>query len=77
MTRPECSEDAAGGRGSAAEGSTHWLRHTHGTHTIAAGVPADVVQNNLGHASIATTGIYVHSEKKRRHAEMARLVNQR
>ena len=55
--------------------STHWLRHTHGTHAVAAGIPADVVQNNLGHASIATTGIYVHTEKKRRHAEMQRLLH--
>ena len=55
--------------------STHWLRHTHGTHAVAAGIPVDVVQNNLGHSSIATTGIYVHTEKKRRHAEMQRLLH--
>jgi site-specific recombinase XerD len=54
--------------------STHWLRHTHGTHAIAAGVAADVVQNNLGHASIATTGIYINTEKKRRHEQMQRLM---
>ena len=34
--------------------STHWLRHTHGAHTLAAGTPIEVVQNNLGHASLAT-----------------------
>ena len=55
--------------------SKHWLRHTHGTNAVADGIPADVVQNNLGHASIATTGIYVHTEKKRRHAEMQRLLH--
>ena len=54
--------------------STHWLRHTHGSHAIAAGVPADVVQANLGHASIATTGIYITTEKKRRHSEMQRML---
>jgi len=58
------------------QASTHWLRHTHGSHAIAAGVPIDVVQNNLGHASIATTGIYVTSEKRRRHAEVSRLISQ-
>ena len=58
------------------QASTHWLRHTHGSHAIAAGVPIDVVQNNLGHASIATTGIYVTSEKKRRHTEVSRFTSQ-
>jgi site-specific recombinase XerD len=58
------------------QASTHWLRHTHGSHAIAAGVPIDVVQNNLGHASVATTGIYVTSEKRRRHAEVSRLTSQ-
>jgi site-specific recombinase XerD len=57
------------------QASTHWLRHTHGSHAIAAGVPIDVVQNNLGHASVATTGIYVASEKRRRHAEVSRLLS--
>jgi integrase len=57
------------------QASTHWLRHTHGSHAIAAGVPIDVVQNNLGHASVATTGIYVTSEKRRRHAEVSRLLS--
>ncbi len=37
--------------------STHWLRHTHGSHALngrpgETGVPIQVVQNNLGHASI-------------------------
>jgi integrase len=44
--------------------STHWLRHTHGSHALQgrAGhspVPVQVVQNNLGHASIATTSMYL------------------
>jgi len=54
--------------------SAHWLRHTHGTHAVAAGIPAGVVQDNLGHASISTTGNYVHSERRRRHQEMQRLL---
>jgi site-specific recombinase XerD len=49
------------------EASVHWLRHTHGSHAVAAGVPTDVVQANLGHESLATTSIYVRSEKTRRH----------
>ena len=47
--------------------STHWLRHTYGSHAVARGVPADVVQSNLGHESLATTSIYVRAEKGRRH----------
>nr|ART89673.1 integrase [uncultured bacterium] len=35
--------------------SGHWLRHTYGTRAIAAGVPPDVVQAQLGHASLETT----------------------
>jgi site-specific recombinase XerD len=49
------------------EASTHWLRHTHGSHGAARGVPQDVLQANLGHASLATTSIYVKAEKGRRH----------
>jgi integrase len=47
--------------------STHWLRHTHGSHAVAAGTPIEVVQANLGHASLATTTRYVTAEAKRRH----------
>jgi site-specific recombinase XerD len=49
------------------EATTHWLRHTHGSHAVARGVPPDVLQANLGHQSLATTSIYVQAEKKRRH----------
>ena len=50
-----------------AEASTHWLRHTYGSHAAAKGVPQDVLQANLGHESLATTSIYVKAEKGRRH----------
>ncbi|MCY0386282.1 tyrosine-type recombinase/integrase [Robbsia sp. Bb-Pol-6] len=46
--------------------STHWLRHTFGTQAIEAGIPLDIVQENLGHASPATTSIYVTTELDRR-----------
>lgn len=49
------------------EASTHWLRHTYGSHAAARGVPQDVLQANLGHESLATTSIYVRAEKARRH----------
>lgn len=53
-----------------AAASTHWLRHTHGSHAVAAGTPLDVLQQNLGHASLDTTTIYTTSEERRRMKEM-------
>ena len=49
-----------------ASGSTHWMRHTYGTHAVAAGMPLDVVQQNMGHASLDTTTGYTVSEERRR-----------
>ncbi|NUZ08884.1 site-specific integrase [Schlegelella sp. ID0723] len=49
-----------------ARASTHWLRHSHASHAIASGMPIEVAQQNLGHASLATTAIYVTTEAKRR-----------
>jgi site-specific recombinase XerD len=46
--------------------STHWLRHSHASHAIAAGLPIEIAQQNLGHASLATTTRYVSTEHKRR-----------
>jgi len=48
--------------------STHWLRHTHGTHSIDAGVPLDVVSHTLGHADLQITSIYVAGGELRRRA---------
>ena len=47
-------------------GSTHWMRHSHASHAIASGMPIEIAQQNLGHASLATTTIYVTTEKRRR-----------
>lgn len=46
--------------------STHWMRHTHATHALASGVELEVVRDNLAHASIATTSIYLTTEQKQR-----------
>lgn len=66
----ECSSvlarsDAKGAQRLAAA-STHWLRHTHGSHAAAAGIPLNVLQQNMGHASLDTTTIYTTSEERRR-----------
>ena len=49
-----------------AKASTHWTRHSHASHAIAGGMPIEIAQQNLGHASLATTTVYVTTEKRRR-----------
>lgn len=51
----------------------HSIRHTFATHLLKKGVNLFVVQNFLGHRSIATTQIYLHvvnSELKKIHQEI-------
>ena len=40
------------------------LRHTAATNWIRAGVDIDVVRTLLGHASLASTTIYLHAQDK-------------
>ena len=46
--------------------SPHWMRHTHATHAIARGVELSAVRDNLRHASISTTSIYLHTDDVKR-----------
>jgi integrase/recombinase XerD len=41
--------------------SPHWLRHAHASHALDRGCPIHLVQATLGHASVATTGRYLHA----------------
>lgn len=41
--------------------SPHWFRHSHASHALDHGAPIHLVQATLGHASITTTGRYLHA----------------
>jgi site-specific recombinase XerD len=41
--------------------SPHWLRHAHASHALDRSAPIHLVQATLGHASVATTGRYLHA----------------
>jgi site-specific recombinase XerD len=44
--------------------SPHWLRHAHASHALDHNAPIHLVQATLGHASINTTGRYLHARPK-------------
>ena len=50
-----------------ASASAHWLRHTAGSHMADQQVDLRFVRDNFGHASIATTSAYLHTEDDARH----------
>lgn len=52
------------------QATPHWLRHTHATHALELGVDLKTVQENLRHASLTTTSVYVHTDKGRRARQM-------
>jgi site-specific recombinase XerD len=48
------------------QATQHWMRHTHATHALARGVDLTVVRDNLRHASVATTSVYLHTDQMKR-----------
>jgi site-specific recombinase XerD len=52
---------AAGRAGIELPVSPHWFRHAHASHALDRGAPIHLVQATLGHASITTTGRYLHA----------------
>jgi len=46
--------------------SPHWMRHTHATHALERGVDLTTVRDNLRHASVSTTSVYLHTDEERR-----------
>jgi site-specific recombinase XerD len=51
------------------QASAHWLRHTAGSHMADQQVDLRLVRDNLGHASLSTTSLYLHVDDDRRHQE--------
>lgn len=41
--------------------SPHWMRHSHASHALENGCPIHLVQKQLNHSNIATTGKYLHA----------------
>ena len=50
--------------------SPHWMRHTHATHALARGVELTTVRDNLRHASVSTTSVYLHTDQAKRARQM-------
>lgn len=46
--------------------SPHWMRHTHATHALERGVELTTVRDNLRHASVSTTSVYLHTDEEKR-----------
>lgn len=46
--------------------STHWLRHTFATHFLHSGGELAILRDLLGHKSLATTSVYVTTERDNR-----------
>lgn len=52
---------AATKAGLAQKVSPHWMRHAHASHALDRNAPIHLVQATLGHASVSTTGRYLHA----------------
>jgi site-specific recombinase XerD len=50
--------------------SPHWMRHTHASHALSKGADLMSVRDNLRHASIATTSIYLRADEVKRARQM-------
>jgi len=55
----------------------HWLRHTHATHALANGATLTTVRDNLRHASITTTSIYLDDDEAQRTRQIERIFTRR
>lgn len=56
-----------------ASASTHWLRHFFANSAIADKIDVSAVRDAMGHASVATTSIYLRTERTRMVNELSRM----
>jgi len=56
--------------------SGHWLRHSFATRALQNGVPINVVQKAMGHASVSTTGRYLTAQAEHMDQELERFAAQ-
>jgi site-specific recombinase XerD len=56
--------------------SPHWMRHTHATHALAHGAELTTVRDNLRHASISTTSLYLHGDDAKRATQLRGIFGQ-
>jgi integrase/recombinase XerD len=61
---------SSAGLDNALDVSPHWLRHSHATHALDAGVPVHLVQATLGHESLDTTSKYLHISPEKSSGEV-------
>jgi site-specific recombinase XerD len=62
--------DAPGAAEKLRRASPHWVRHTHASHALARGAELTTVRDNLRHASISTTSVYLHGDDVKRSTQM-------
>lgn len=55
----------------------HWLRHTHATNALAQGATLTTVRDNLRHASITTTSIYLDDDEVQRTRQIEQIFARR
>lgn len=55
----------------------HWMRHTHATNALANGASLTTVRDNLRHASISTTSIYLDDDEVQRAHKIERIFTRR
>lgn len=65
--------DDAGASQRLRQASAHWLRHTHGRKAADSGVEPHIIQQQLGHASVATTTIYLQGDLGRRRRAISKV----
>ncbi len=53
------------------QATPHWTRHTHATHLLEGGAELTTVRDNLRHASLATTSMYLNTDDARRAKQVA------